>query len=110
MHSLNSPLIETKFQNTPIQIKTREVDLPLAEILPYLDPKEFNNYCKTGCNNYAQKWTCPPHCPSFLDYTADHTHIRLILYLTHCEQFSFIEPEERALTAYNFAKDLFRKT
>jgi len=110
MHSLNSPLIETKFQNTPIQIKTREVDLPLAEILPYLDPKEFNNYCQTGCNNFAKKWTCPPHCPSFLDYAADHTHIRLILYLTHCEQFSFIEPEERALTAYNFAKDLFRKT
>jgi len=110
MQSLHSPLIETQFQNNNIQIQTREIDLPLSEILPYLDPKEFNSYCQTGCNNYSQKWTCPPHCPSFLDYAADYSHIRLVLYHTVCEQFAFIQAEDRALTAYNFSKDELQRS
>ena len=109
MQAVNRPHIQSKFQDKDIQIQTKEIELPLEAILPYWNPKEFNAYCQTGCENFSKKWTCPPHCPPFMEYAANHTHIKLILYLTHCDQFTFIESEERALTAYNFAKDLLQK-
>lgn len=108
MQAIATPLIKTQFQEKEIQIESKEIELPIEAILPYLNPEEFNAYCQTGCENYANKWTCPPHCPPFMEYAADYTHIKLILYKTDCDQFAFIESEKRALTAYNFAKDLLQ--
>jgi len=34
----------------------------------------------------------------------------LVLYNTLCEQFAFIEAEDRALTAYNFSKDELQRS
>jgi predicted metal-binding protein len=109
MQAVASPLIKTHFQDKEIQIESKEIELPIEAILPYLNPEEFNAYCKTGCENYSNKWTCPPHCPDFMEYATDHTHIKLILYKSDCNQFEFIKESERALTAYNFAKDLLQK-
>ncbi len=109
MQTLVSPLIRTQFQDKEIQIENKEIELPIKAILPYLKPEEFNAYCQTGCENFSKKWTCPPHCPPFMDYAGDHTHIKLILYKSDCNQFNFIAEEERALTAYNFAKDLLQE-
>ncbi|RZT96571.1 putative metal-binding protein [Ancylomarina subtilis] len=109
MQTVATPHIKTLFQDKEIQIENKEIELPIEAILPYLNPEEFNAYCQTGCENYSNKWTCPPHCPSFMDYAANYTHIRLILYKTDCDQFSFVESDERALTAYNFAKDLLQQ-
>lgn len=108
MQAVDKPLIKTQFQNEDIRIDIKEIELPISAILPYLKPEEFNAYCQTGCENYSNKWTCPPHCPPFMEYAADHTHIKLILYKTDCHQFSFIDSEDRALTAYNFVKDLLQ--
>ena len=109
MQEVANPLIKTHFQDKEIQIESKEIELPIAAILPYLNPEEFNAYCQTGCENFSKKWTCPPHCPPFKEYAAEHTHIKLILYKTDCDQFSFIESEDRALRAYNFAKDLLQE-
>ncbi|MUP16533.1 hypothetical protein DWB61_15525 [Ancylomarina euxinus] len=109
MQAVDRPHIKSQFQDKDIQIQTKEIELPLEAILPYWNPEEFNAHCQTGCENFSKKWTCPPHCPTFMEYAADHTHIKLILYKTDCDQFSFIESNERALTAYNFAKDLLQK-
>lgn len=108
MQAIDTPLIKTQYQDKPIQIQTKEIELPLDAILPYWNPKEFNAYCQTGCENFSKKWTCPPHCPPFMDYAEDYTHIKLILYKTECKQFNFISDKDRALTAYNFAKDLLQ--
>jgi len=109
MQAIVHPHISSHYQDKSIQIQTQEIELPIVAILPYLNPEEFNAYCQTGCENFSKKWTCPPHCPSFMTYAADHTHIKLILYKTDCNQFSFINSEERALTAYNFVKDLLQQ-
>ncbi|RXQ93938.1 hypothetical protein EO244_10195 [Ancylomarina salipaludis] len=109
MQAIVQPYISSHYQDKSIQIQTKEIELPIEAILPYLNPEEFNAYCQTGCENFSKKWTCPPHCPSFTAYAADHTHIKLILYKTNCDQFSFIDSEERVLTAYNFAKDLLQQ-
>ncbi len=108
MLAVDRPHIKSKFQDKDIQIQTKEIELPIEAILPYWNPEEFNAYCQTGCENFSKKWTCPPHCPPFKEYAAEHTHIKLILYKTDCDQFTFLESEERALTAYNFAKDLLQ--
>ena len=108
MQAVDKPHIKSKFQNKDIQIQTKEIELPIEAILPYLNPDEFNAYCQTGCENFSKKWTCPPHCPPFKEYATEHTHIKLILYKTDCDQFSFIKSEDRALRAYNFAKDLLQ--
>lgn len=108
MQTVERSHIISKFHDKEILINMKEIELPIEAILPYWNPKEFNSYCQTGCDNFAKKWTCPPHCPPFKEYAAEYTHIKLILYKTDCDQFSFIESEERALTAYNFAKDLLQ--
>ena len=28
----------------------------------------FNNLCQSGCRNYGQKYSCPPHSPKFTDF------------------------------------------
>lgn len=108
MQALITNFIKTEFQEKEVQIESKELKLPIAKILPFLNPKEFNAYCKKGCENYSTKWTCPPHCPPFIDYAANYTHIKLILYKTNCNQFDNIKEEERATITYNFTKDLLQ--
>ncbi len=109
MEGISKSLITTQLQNKSIQIESEKIELTIESILLYLNPEEFNTYCQTGCENYSTKWTCPPHCPSFMEYAAGYTHIQLILYKTDCDQFAFIEAKERANTSYSFTKNLLQK-
>jgi len=92
-------------QNKEIRIQLKQLNLNTNDVLAYLSPEEFNSYCKKGCPNYNQKWTCPPHCPSFINYTENYPKISLYLFYTSPKQFDFIKREDRALEAYNFIKE-----
>lgn len=89
--------------NTQICIHYKQVELNKVDILPYLNPSEFNTYCKNGCPNHSQKWTCPPNCPSFENYAKDYSKISLLLFFTSPNQLK--EVEDKALHAYNFIKE-----
>lgn len=97
------------FNSNTIQIKCKQVEIEIDKILPYLNPKKFNSYCKDGCPNHSQKWTCPPNCPSFENYSKEFSMISLFLFYTEPSQFPNIESEERALQAYNFIKEELQK-
>ena len=100
----NKYIIKT-YQNNEIKIQFKKLDAATNEILAYLSPEEFNSYCKTGCPNYNQKWTCPPNCPPFIDYAKNYPKLNLYLFYTSPNQFDFISQKDRSLTAYNFIKE-----
>lgn len=98
-------VIVRNFQNHTIEIHCKKLVIPISQILPYLDKNEFNAYCKNGCPNHKEKWTCPPNCPDFEDYAKSFSEVQLYLFHTSTHQFSFLPKENRSLEAYNFSKE-----
>jgi len=103
MKNYKTGSLEKQLNNTPITIHFKHIELKTTEIISYLNPKEFNTYCKNGCPNYAQKWTCPPNCPSFENYAKDYSKISLYLFYTSPHQIK--DGKDKALHAYNFIKE-----
>lgn len=103
MHKYQTGSLKKEYNNNPVTIHYKLLELNTSEILPYLNPKEFNAYCKDGCPNHFQKWTCPPNCPSFELYSNDYSIISLYLFYTSPHQFG--EINDKALNAYNFIKE-----
>jgi len=96
---------EKELNNNSLTIHSKKVVIPTHEILSYLDPLKFNAYCKNGCPNYSQKWTCPPNCPPFEVYAKDFSHISLYLFYTSPHQLKDVDEENKALHAYEFIKE-----
>lgn len=46
-------------------------------IRAYIDAPRFDQACR-ACENYAQRWCCPPLAFDFASYSAPYTYIRLI--------------------------------
>nr|WP_320118803.1 DUF2284 domain-containing protein [uncultured Marinifilum sp.] len=105
MHkTVNNQLIKT-YRHKDILIEHKQLEIPTSEILTYLQPERFNSFCKEGCSNFNKKWTCPPNCPSFTEYTKVFPKITLHLFYTRTNQFDFVEAKNRGLEAYNFIKE-----
>lgn len=96
---------EKDYENRSVTIHSKQMEVPIEKIIPYLNPEEFNAYCKNGCPNHATKWTCPPHCPTFENYSKDYSSISLHLFYIHTKEFEFLAPEIRAAQAYQFIKE-----
>jgi predicted metal-binding protein len=103
MKNYETGSLEKQLNNTQITIHYKHIELKTIDILSYLNPKEFNAYCKNGCPNHSQKWTCPPNCPSFENYAKDYSKISLYLFYTSPNQLKKVE--NKALSAYNFIKE-----
>lgn len=100
----NGNFIKT-LDNTSVTIHYKQIELKIKDIFEYLNPSEFNYYCKNGCSNHSQKWTCPPHCPPFEEYAKNHSIITLYLFYTSPHQFIELKEKDRSLSAYNFVKE-----
>ena len=103
MKNYKTGYLEKQLNNTPITIHFKHIELKTTEILSYLNPTEFNSYCKKGCPNYSQKWTCPPNCPSFTIYAQEYPIVSLYLFYTSPHQIK--NGENKAIHAYNFIKE-----
>ncbi|MFA9370811.1 MAG: DUF2284 domain-containing protein [Labilibaculum antarcticum] len=103
MNTYQTGSFTKQLNNTQITIHYKQLEINTIEILSYLNPTEFNAYCKNGCPNHSQKWTCPPNCPSFENYAKDYSKISLYLFYTSPNQLK--EVEDKALCAYNFLKE-----
>ncbi len=109
---LNTTMIEVKadtivkhFKNQKIEITRKVLEIRKSEILPFLNKEEFNSHCRNACPNHNSKWTCPPNCPNFEDYSKSYSKIQLFLFVTSTKQFDFLPQEECSLEAYNFTKE-----
>ncbi|PKQ67928.1 hypothetical protein BZG01_06065 [Labilibaculum manganireducens] len=103
MNNYQTGSFEKQFHNNTITIHYKQLNLKTSEILSYLNPKEFNIYCKNGCPNHSQKWTCPPNCPTFENYSKDYSVVSLYLFYTSPHQFE--NNDNKALYSYNFIKE-----
>lgn len=103
MKNCNTGSFEKIHNNTPVIVHFKHIELKTTEILSYLNPTKFNSYCKSGCPNYSQKWTCPPNCPSFTTYAQEYPIISLYLFYTSPHQIK--DKKDKAMQAYNFIKE-----
>lgn len=105
MIEVKADTIVKHFKNQKIEITRKALEIRKSEILPFLNKEEFNSHCRNACPNHNLKWTCPPNCPNFEDYSKSFSKIQLFLFVTSTKQFNFLSQEDHSLQAYNFTKE-----
>ncbi|MFA8433136.1 MAG: DUF2284 domain-containing protein [Marinifilaceae bacterium] len=105
MHTLHPTLIQKQYKSGEIEIQVKIQQLPTSDLYPFLDPQRFNSYCREGCPNHSKKWTCPPYCPPFEEYSQYNPFTCLILFCCKVNQFPQAEGKDRSLEVYNFTKE-----
>lgn len=70
-------------------------------LIEYENKNYFSNLCKSGCVNYGNKWSCPPHSPTYSSYSKNYTHCLLILLTCDLSQFSYVKTEYMKIKASN---------
>ncbi|WP_372753603.1 DUF2284 domain-containing protein [Labilibaculum sp.] len=103
MNNFKSSYFQKEHNNHKIEIHYKQIELKKEELMPYLQADKFKDYCKNGCPNYAKKWTCPPHCPSFETYAQNYSKATIYLFYTSPHQFT--QAEDKAQEAYDFIKE-----
>lgn len=58
--------------NSTAKSKNRLIDYTIElcitspfQCMPFENKNFFSSLCNSGCKNYNQKWSCPPHAPTF---------------------------------------------
>lgn len=105
MIEVKTDTIVKHFKNRKIEMERNVLEIPKSEIFLFLNKEEFNSHCRNACPNHNRKWTCPPNCPNFEDYSESYSKIQLFLFVTSTKQFDFLPQEECSLEAYNFTKE-----
>ncbi|MEL7658530.1 MAG: DUF2284 domain-containing protein [Bacillota bacterium] len=90
-----------KTPSSTIQIKL-SLEITKAQALcSYENAEYFHSLCKTGCENYDKKWSCPPYCPTYSSYSAPYDYCLLTLFYCDLSQFDYIEKEYLKIRASN---------
>ena len=81
-------------------------NIEICLILPYnlfslLSTEKFNKLCKEGCPNYGKKWSCPPHTPSYQDFTEGWKSLYVLYMRTATDQFTYIKNNYLKIRAAN---------
>ena len=74
---------------------------PANSIDKYLDVDLFYALCNTGCVNYNKKWSCPPHSPSYKDFSAGWEHLFILCARMELSQFSYVKTDYLKVKAAN---------
>jgi predicted metal-binding protein len=90
---------------------TRELTIEkYTSILPinriYCDKLKFSKLCEQGCINFNQKYSCPPHSPSFKRYSNGATQLKVIYYQLHLNQYQELTPYNRVRASNSVLKSL----
>jgi predicted metal-binding protein len=48
---------------------------------------KFDHFCKSGCKNYNQKYSCPPFSPSFELLSPNFCYVNVLLFLVKTTKF-----------------------
>lgn len=70
-------------------------------LLSYEQKQKFESICKNGCVHYNNKWACPPHSPSYSDYSKEYRQALLLLLYCDLSQFNYIKTEYMKIKASN---------
>lgn len=71
------------------------------DCVPYMDQEKFKHLCRSGCPNYAHKWSCPPFAPSYTNFALKWKHLWILLIRTEMTQFSYIKNDYLKVKAAN---------
>lgn len=70
-------------------------------VVPYSDYNRWAECCKTGCKNYANKWSCPPFSPSYTDVYKNEKYLYIFVLCMNLDQFIHIKNSYLKLKAAN---------
>lgn len=78
----------------------------LLEINPHeldvlVDKNRFDKMCEKGCSNYRKKWSCPPHAPSYQEFSHDWKYIYIVFAQIELHQFAYIKNDYLKIKAAN---------
>lgn len=65
------------------------------------DKKKFSMLCANGCCNFDKKWSCPPHSPSFRDYTRGWDNLVVLYFRIDLNQLGYIKNDYLKIKAAN---------
>ena len=70
-------------------------------LFPLINKEKFNGLCKSGCPNYGKKWSCPPHAPSFQDFTTGWKNLHILYIRAATDQFTYVKNNYLKIRAAN---------
>jgi len=70
-------------------------------IAKFCDKARFEDQCKNGCHNYARKWSCPPHSPSYEELAGEWGRLYVSLFQIEMGQFGYIKNDYLKIKAAN---------
>ena len=72
-----------------------------SDFVSFVDISKFEQRCKTGCPNFAHKWSCPPYAPRFQDFTEGWGHLTVVFLTVELGQFSYTKNDYLKIKAAN---------
>jgi predicted metal-binding protein len=71
------------------------------ELKQYVDLPKFAELCRTGCINYAKKWSCPPFAPAYDRYISKYKFLTVCVMSINLSQFSYVRNDYLKVKAGN---------
>lgn len=84
-----------------IQYNVEFCQISPSECFAFEDTERFRNLCAAGCANYNKKWSCPPHSPSFYDYSYKWNKLYVLYMRINTRQFTYIKNDYLKIKAAN---------
>ncbi|SHJ91679.1 Predicted metal-binding protein [Clostridium cavendishii DSM 21758] len=67
------------------------IKVSAKSLIPYENNNSLKIRCEQGCQNYNNKWSCPPHSPKYSVISKKFNNAYVFLFYCHLEQFSYIK-------------------
>lgn len=92
------------FAHTPTKIIPYSVcvnTMATHDTFKYANIQHIKHYCEIGCENYGNKWSCPPHSPCYLSYIKEYPVISICLLKINISELSYIKNNYLKVRAAN---------
>lgn len=98
---MNEIFLSAQTPTCHVQYSMHIVDTTALSLEKYQDSSKLNDCCKSGCQNYGRKWSCPPFAPQYEDFVRNYKNIKVILLKAELSQFSYIKNDYLKIKAAN---------
>ena len=71
------------------------------QCIPFENQARFSQLCKSGCNNFDKKWSCPPRAPAFSVIASPWSKLYILYMRMPMSAFSGIKNEYLRIKAAN---------
>lgn len=98
---MNEIFLSAKTPTCIIQYSMQTIDTAALSLRKYQDISTLHDCCKSGCQNFGKKWSCPPFSPQYEEFIRNYKYIKVILLKAELTQFSYIKNDYLKIKAAN---------